>query len=79
MALIFPVRCYVSYHSQKDTIRDFDYMPNAFPGRCQVSFVPQANLISLHQSHIWRTADKERHTKYYIHNFYTIKMKNNLI
>lgn len=42
----------------KDTIRDFDDMSNAFPWRSQVSFVPQANFISLHQSHIWGTAGK---------------------
>lgn len=37
----------------KDTVGDFDDMANAFPQRSQVSFVSQADLVTLHQPHIW--------------------------
>ena len=44
----FHVKWYLYFNGYKDTIRNFDDMSNAFPWRSQVSFVPQANFISLH-------------------------------
>lgn len=50
-------------YEKKDTVGNFDDVPNAFPRWCQVSFVSQANFISLHQSHICRKGNGETHVK----------------
>jgi len=34
-------------------------MANSFPQRCQVSFIPQADLISLHKTHIYKGKRKQ--------------------
>lgn len=54
-------------NSHKDTIGDFDDMSDAFPRRGQIPFVPQADFISLHQSHIYRVRWKKKGNaiKYY--------------
>lgn len=41
----------------KDTIRDLDDVADPFPEGCQVPFVPQANLIPLHEPHILQGED----------------------
>lgn len=44
----------------KDTIRDLDDVADPFPEGCQVPFVPQANLIPLHEPHILQGEDNRR-------------------
>jgi len=44
---------YAAAHSVKDTVGDFDDVSDAFPQRGEVSLVAQADLIPLHQPHIW--------------------------
>lgn len=44
----------------KDTVWDFDDMSNTLPEWGKVSLVPQANLISLHQAHVFRNTVNSR-------------------
>lgn len=47
-----PDDIHATANSEKDTVRDFDDMADAFPQWRQVSLVPQADFITLHQPHI---------------------------
>lgn len=44
----------------KDTIRDLDDVADPFPQGCQIPFVSQAYLISLHEPHVFQKKDNKK-------------------